>query len=322
MSAFRICLLGKFSALQCEREVDCFPSSKARELFCFLLLHREKPHPRETLASVLWGECTTAQSKKYLRQTLWQLQQALHNLSASPYNELLQADTEFVRLDARKDFWLDVRVFEQAFTPVEGIPGERLDERRAEELRKAVSLYQGDLLEGWYQDWCLYHRERLENIYLAMLDKLMAYSETHRDYEAGMALGERLLRQDRARERTYYRLMRFHYLAGDRAGALRQFQRCTAALKEELGVDPAKRTLELYEQIRVDRVEGVPREPANRERIELATIEPGQAAIPFLRNLRRVRSVLLKIRHRLERDIQEVDTLLDTRTDTSPGKKH
>lgn len=322
MSAFRICLLGKFSALQSEREVDCFPSSKARELFCFLLLHREKPHPRETLATVLWGECTTAQSKKYLRQTLWQLQQALHTLSTSAYNELLQADTEFVRLDSRKDFWLDVRVFEQAFAPVEGIPGERLDEPRAEELRKAVSLYQGNLLEGWYQDWCLYHRERLENIYLAMLDKLMAYSETHRDYEAGMAFGERLLRQDRARERTYYRLMRFHYLAGDRAGALRQFQRCTAALKEELGVEPAKRTLELYEQIRADRVQGVPLEPTNREHIDISTVEPGQAAIPFLRKLRRVRSVLLKIRHRLERDIQEVDTLLDNQADTSLSKKH
>ena len=35
------------------------------------------------------------------------------------------------------------------------------------------SVYRGDLLEGCYQDWCLFERERLQNAYLAMLDKLM-----------------------------------------------------------------------------------------------------------------------------------------------------
>jgi len=270
---------------------------------------------------VLWGEYTTAQSKKYLRQTLWQLQQALHNLSTSAYCKLLQTDTECVRLDSRENLWLDVRLFEQAFAPVQGISGDHLDDQRAGELRKAVSLYEGNLLEGWYQDWCLYHRERLENNFLSMLDKLMAYSERHRDYEAGLAFGERLLLQDRARERTYYRLMRLHYLAGDRAGALRQFQRCSAALKEELGVEPAKRTMELWEQIRADHLENVSPEPTSGILGAMPAIEPGHAAFLVLKRMRRLRTVLLKIQHRVTRDIQEVDTLLDAQADPSPSEK-
>ena len=35
------------------------------------------PADRESLAALLWGENPTAQSKKYLRQALWQLQHAL-----------------------------------------------------------------------------------------------------------------------------------------------------------------------------------------------------------------------------------------------------
>jgi hypothetical protein len=58
---------------------------------------------------------------------------------------------------------------------------------------------------------------------------LMAYSESRLDYDSGLAFGGRALRQHRARERTYYRLMRLHYLAGDRAGAIRQFQRCNGS---------------------------------------------------------------------------------------------
>src|SRR5438128_1039451 len=59
------------------------------------------------------------------------------------------------------------------------------------------ALYRGDLLEGWYSDWCLYERERLQHMYLAMLDKLMEYSESHQEYETGQTYGMRALRYDR-----------------------------------------------------------------------------------------------------------------------------
>lgn len=40
-------------------------------------------------------------------------------------------------------------------------------------------------------------------MYLAMLDKLIVYCEAHHKYEAGLACGNRILRYDRARERTH-----------------------------------------------------------------------------------------------------------------------
>jgi DNA-binding SARP family transcriptional activator len=70
-----VCLFGKFSVHDDGRELDRLPGGKPIELFCYLLLQRERPHSREVLASLLWGDCTTSQSKKYLRQALWQLQE-------------------------------------------------------------------------------------------------------------------------------------------------------------------------------------------------------------------------------------------------------
>jgi hypothetical protein len=46
--------------------------------------------------------------------------------------------------------------------------------------------------------------------------------------------------------------MRLHYIAGDRTGALRQFERCRDALREELGIAPGERIRLLCEQIRAD----------------------------------------------------------------------
>jgi DNA-binding SARP family transcriptional activator len=252
---------------------------------------------------------------------LWQLHQGLRPLTsgALPQTcaEILKADKESVRLDFPLDLHIDVRDFEQAFAPVQGILGERLDSHRATELRKAICLYKGNLLEGWYQDWCLYHRERLENCYLAMLDKLMAYCEYHKDFESGISYGEKLLCQDNARERTHYRLMRLRYFAGDRVGALRQFQRCEAALKEELGVLPSKRTVELREQITLDRVlsNSVEGERGQNRRIRAAEVH--SSSLPLSLTLQKLRSVLMRIQRRVQTDIRELDTLLEVRPPSS-----
>jgi DNA-binding SARP family transcriptional activator len=88
-----------------------------------------------------------------------------------------------------------------------------------------------------------------------MLDKLMDYCEKHESYEEGLGLGRNILEHDRARERTHRRLMRLHYLSGDRTAALRQYHKCVASLKEDLDVEPADRTRRLYEMIRVDKLE-------------------------------------------------------------------
>jgi hypothetical protein len=52
------------------------------------------------------------------------------------------------------------------------------------------------------QDWCLGEGERLQSAYLIILDKLMGYCESHQEYEAGMAYGQRIMRYERAREST------------------------------------------------------------------------------------------------------------------------
>jgi DNA-binding SARP family transcriptional activator len=247
----RFSLFAKFQAQAGDRPVEGLHAPKVLELFSYLLVYRDRPHAREALAALQWGERPTAQAKKYLRQALWQIQTALEAAGDAP--PLLLVDAEWVQVNPLAAFWLDVAAFEQAFKGARNVPGWQLHGAAAAALEAAVGLYRGDLLEGCYQDWCLFERERLQGIYLAMLDKLIARCEAQHDYQAGLAYGTRILRYDRARERTHRRLMRLHYLAHNRTGALRQYERCVEALEEELGVGPSRRTVALYEQIRADR---------------------------------------------------------------------
>ena len=252
MEKLRVSLFGRFS-VECRNQVlDEFNGNKFIELFCYLLLYRNRPHHRETLVNLFWEDVPIKRSRACLRKALWQLRSMLDAHTKLEDYQIILVDSDWVQINTEANFWLDIDVFEQAYNHVQGIPGWELDPASIQNLDSAVEHYKGDLLEGLYQDWCLYERERFKHMYLIMLDKLMDYYEAHNDYEAALTYGLCNLRYDQARERTHRRLMRLYYLTGDRTKALRQYDRCMEILNQELGVKPAKRTLALYERIRAD----------------------------------------------------------------------
>ena len=182
-------LFGKFSVQRDTQSARGLESSKEQELLSYLLVRRDRPHSRETLASLLWGDSSTEKSKKYLRQALWHLQAGLETPELAGQHVLL-VEHDWVQLNLQTELWLDVAVFEQAYTVTQGIPGKQLDKSAAAALGDAVRLYTGDLLDGCYQDWCLFERERLQNMYLLMLDKLMGYASSIRTMRQGRAMAQ------------------------------------------------------------------------------------------------------------------------------------
>lgn len=308
MSALSICLFGKFGAHCDNQSVQGLDACKVQELLSYLLIYRDRPHARETLAGMLWGESSTEKSKKYLRQALWQLQTALDGQGRANGGHMLLVEHDWVQFNLNADLWFDVARFEQAFALAQGGSGCDMEAHQAQAIQLALQLYRGDLLEGWYQDWCLYERERLQNMYLAMLDKLMNYCEAHHQYETGLIYGSLILRLDRARERTHRQLMKLQHLSGDRTAALRQYERCAAALDEELGVKPDKRTAALYQQIKADHFEIAPATPI--ESLPDAEATPVSLS-ELLGRLRQLQTILADVQHRVQKDIKAVELTIN-----------
>jgi DNA-binding SARP family transcriptional activator len=308
MATLKIQLFGKFAVSCGGREVSGLDAGKAQELLCYLLVNRDRPHPRETLAGLLWGDASTERSKKYLRQALWHLQSAFDEGGES--RPVLRAEHDWVQLDEGAEVALDVHDFERAFEAARGGRGASLSDECAEGLRAAVQLYRGDLLEGWYQDWCLFERERLQNMYLLMLDKLTGHCEARADYEAGQHYGGLILRHDRAREGAHRRLMRLHRGAGDRTAAIRQYERCVAALRDELGVAPDRQTVALYREIRADACEGEPPPVAQAEETDARPDAGPFSLSEVLGRLRQLQHVVSDAQRRIQQDIESVEHAL------------
>lgn len=224
-------------------------SAKATELLCYLLLHRDRGHTREALAALFWPDAQDYVAKKYLRQAIWRLQSALGS------SELLLVEPGWIRVNPKAALWLDVAELEEAQDIYRNIPGRELTDQQVQILEAAAALYRGDLIEAWYQDWCISERDRIQLIYLAMLEQLTLYCEAHQRYTQGIAYGQRILRYDPARECTHRNLMRLYYESDDRTTALRQYERCTLALEKQFSVHPSRETVALYHQVRSDRLE-------------------------------------------------------------------
>jgi len=283
----------------------CFETQRVKELFAYLLLYR-RPHLRESLVTVLWGDTPPAKAKKYLRQTLWQLQAGLNDVVASEDGRVLHVDAEGVQIDPAANIELDVELFEQAYLLSREIPGRALSMQQVQALQEAIELYEGDLLEGWYQDWCLFEQERLQNIYLVILDKLMGFCEAHNNYEKGLRYGRQVLQQDAARERTHRRMMRLYYLGNNRTAALRHYDRCVKALQSELAVEPAKRTVDLYKSICEDHLLSQETQAAPQSTADITAA----SLVELLVDFKHLQKALEDTQRRVKKSIEAVETRL------------
>ncbi|MDX1524559.1 MAG: AAA family ATPase, partial [Anaerolineae bacterium] len=110
----------------------------------------------------------------------------------------------------------------------------------------------------FYDDWVIEERNRLQALYRQSLNRLMALYETQGHYHQAIATAQDLLAEDELREEAHRTLMRAYCHVGDRNAALAQFQRCRQIVARELGVEPTKETVGLYEAIRAGRFETRP----------------------------------------------------------------
>jgi DNA-binding SARP family transcriptional activator len=85
----RLKLFGAGEARYDGRLLAGFPNQQGCLLLCYLVLGRNRPHGRETLAAVFWGDYPTDVSRKHLSQALWRLRHALQSIGAPADDYLL-----------------------------------------------------------------------------------------------------------------------------------------------------------------------------------------------------------------------------------------
>lgn len=175
----------------------------------------EGPTPRTRLAALLWPASPPADARNSLRQRLFKLKR--------------QLGTDLVAGQAT----------------VALAPGVGHDLADAETLLAACSDTLAAEIGGELAAWLARERERRGQRARQALAARADDAEAARDWPAAVAAAQALLALDPLSEAAHRRLMRLHYLAGDRAAALLAFDRCERLLKDEVGTPPDAETLAL-----------------------------------------------------------------------------
>ncbi|RME47933.1 MAG: hypothetical protein D6791_04565 [Chloroflexi bacterium] len=256
----RLRLLGTFQASLADAPLSGLRSDKARALLAYLAIESDRPHRRESLAALFWGDYNPAAAKASLRQTLSNLRQVLAPLGTATGNPTLDITRHTVQfnIDSRKT-WIDVHAFTAHLAAGRIGSGDGQGDHAVDiyQLERAVELYRGDFLTGLelddcpeFEQWRLIQQEEYHRQMLAALEVITAHYLTRGDAVKAQKYARRQLAIEPWHEPGHRQLMEALALAGQRGAALQQFETCTHILAEELGVEPSAETVDLYQRIR------------------------------------------------------------------------
>jgi len=229
----RIHLFGHLRLFVSDEPLKFSALPKTLPLWAYLLLNRNTPMPRDSVAFKLWPDVPEKEARANLRRHLYELRR---KLPPTPKDRpWLLTNSRQLQWNPEGDWWLDVADFEH-FSGVG-------------RLSEAVALYTGDLLPELYENFLFFERERLRNLLFANLDQLIELHRGPDDYRQAMRYAQQLLTIDALREDTVRELMSLRFMQGSRARALADYQDFKERVEQELGVPPMPETEALYQTI-------------------------------------------------------------------------
>ncbi|MFN8446886.1 MAG: BTAD domain-containing putative transcriptional regulator, partial [Caldilineaceae bacterium] len=190
---FKVFLLG---SLRIEDEIGSIrlPRRKVEGLLAYLLLHPEA-QSRDLLASLLWGESSDANARHSLRTALTILRQHLGE-------QILLTTNEHVQLNPNFPIWVDLHELLAISSSLE-----QLDLARPGWLEKVLTLWQADLLDGFYDDWVTVEREHVRARLLKLFLKITHRLRSQSQYNQAIQVAHQILRFEPANEAAHQHLM-------------------------------------------------------------------------------------------------------------------
>jgi DNA-binding SARP family transcriptional activator len=207
-------LLARWPAL-CEPLGQASRELAPREAALLAWLAIEGPTPRARLAAVLWPDSDEAAQRNALRQRLFQL---------------------------KKQFGFDIAAGSTTLALAEGVSHDLAD---TDTLLGESAHDHSEPFAQWLQQQRERRAQRSSERWVRDADA----AENARDYDTALAWARQILAHEPTSELAHRRVMRLHYLRGDRAAALLAFDACERALKDEVGTRPDAQTMALLAMI-------------------------------------------------------------------------
>ena len=234
-----------------------FPGRQGRLVFAYLVAARGRAVPRDELAEALWEGTPPATWEKALSVVVSKLRAVFADNGLETTAALTGAHGCY-RLELPDSASVDVVAAATAVRLAEQALASGDTAEAGKEATDAAAIAEQSFLPGNDGTWVAEQRRDLADVRTRALGVLADACLQSGHPEEAAARAEQLVALEPFRETGYRRLMEAHAAAGNRAEALRVYERCRRLLADELGAYPSPETEAIYLAL----LERPPRPPA------------------------------------------------------------
>jgi YVTN family beta-propeller protein len=243
----RVSLLGRVSLETDGTAVDeaRLPGRQGRLLFAYLVAERGRAVPRDELAEVLWADAPPPTWDKALTGIVSKLRALLSEQGVDGASALSAAFGCY-RLELPEGTWVDLLAAASAADEAAAALADDDFDKATNDATLAESLLREPFLPGEEGSWVEQKRRELADVRTRALAVLADASLRLGAADEAVKWAEQAIALEPFRETGYRRLMEAHIAAGNRAEALRTYERCRRLLADELGAYPSPETESLF----------------------------------------------------------------------------
>lgn len=251
MTSPRIYLTGHVALEHGDRLIaeNALPGRQGRLAFVFLVANRHRPITRAELIEVIWPGEPPPETESALSAILSKLR-AFLKASALPAEQAsieLRSGTIGIRLPL--DTWVDLEAAANALDESDGALRARDGAKAWGAANVVVSIARRPFLADHEAPWIEARRAALRVLLTRGLQCLASASEMAEQPALAIEYTTEVLSLEPYRETAYQQLMRLHAGMGNKAEALRVFERCRQLLREDLGTSPSPQTEAVFLEI-------------------------------------------------------------------------
>ena len=240
----RLCIETNGASLDEQR----FPGRQGRVVFAYLAAQGGRPVPRDELAELLWDDNPPATWEKALRVLMTKLRSLLEECGIDGSTALTSAFGCYA-LTLPAGTWIDVDAAADTLLRAErALAAGDLREAHSEGS-VAAELARRSFLPGQDGSWVEGRRRDQHELLVRSLECLNEASFGAKDFAQAARHAEEVIELEPFRESCYRLLMEAHAAAGNRADALRAYERCRRLLADELGAYPSPETDSIYREL-------------------------------------------------------------------------
>ena len=224
-----------------------FPGRQGRLAFAFLGLSAQRPVARDALADAIWGLDQPAAWESALKSIMSKLRSLLKTVGLS---DAVASVSGCYQLRLPVESWIDLEAAVRAVDVAEAAIRRNAIDEAWSEATVATAIARRPLLPGEDAPWIDDVRLRLTATHVRALETLAQVWLQRRNAPLALAASAEAVGLEPFRESGYRLLMEAHALAGNRAEAIRTYDRCARILADEVGVEPDPETTALRDRLR------------------------------------------------------------------------